>query len=169
MKIQFYLTLLSIVCLLKTQGQAQDFNLPVFSFTQLSDTYVTAMAEDEDGFIWIGTQKGLNRYNGSTYRIYYHHPDSLSLTSDNIISLLPDTDHRLWVGTYSGINLIQNGKVARRSALEPWALPVYPLHKATRLHGSTNQVPYLRVQPGFHIGTYYQSPPTMRSKQPDLV
>lgn len=118
MKIQFYLTLLSIVCLLKTQGQAQDFNLPVFSSTQLSDTYVTAMAEDEDGFIWIGTQKGLNRYNGSTYRIYYHHPDSLSLTSDNIISLLPDTDHRLWVGTYSGINLIQNGKVARRSVLD---------------------------------------------------
>ena len=96
-------------------GQTSIGNLPTFNSMKLSNTYVTALAEDEDGFLWIGTQKGLNRYNGSTYRIYSHQ-DSLSLASDNILSLYADTQNRLWVGTDAGINLIQDGRVVRRSA-----------------------------------------------------
>ena len=98
-------------------GQSPLANWQAINSNQLSNTYITALAEDEDGFLWIGTQKGLNRYNGSTYRIYYSQ-DSLSLTSDNIMSLYADSHRRLWVGTDAGINLIQNGKVTRRSKLK---------------------------------------------------
>ena len=91
---------------------AQEWTPPVSS--SLSNPMLTALAEGTDGYLWIGTRRGLNRYNGSIYKIYYQ-GDSTTLTSDRIFSLCPDTDRQLWVGTEAGINLIRNGKVVRRS------------------------------------------------------
>lgn len=62
------------------------------------------------GEIWIGTRKGLFRYNGSTYLRFIPRGDS-SLSSEFILSLLEDEDGSLWVGTDSGLNHIQDGKV----------------------------------------------------------
>lgn len=112
MKNLFLLCFLSLT-LGVVYGQPFQGSLQALKSTKLSNTYVHALAEDEDGFLWIGTQKGLNRYNGSSYRIYEHR-DSLSLSSDNVLSLCADSLHRLWVGTDAGINLIQYGKVVRR-------------------------------------------------------
>ena len=81
----------------------------------LSNPYISSIVEDSDGHIWIGTRRGLNRYNGSTYKPFYAGDDSLSLSSDRILSLLPDSEGRLWVGTDAGINLIRGMKVERRA------------------------------------------------------
>ena len=35
----------------------------------ISTPHVTSIVEDADGYIWIGTQRGLNRYNGTSYRV----------------------------------------------------------------------------------------------------
>lgn len=113
----FILYFLLVAGLASVYGEAGIGRLQAFKSTKISNAYVTSLAEDEDGFLWIGTQKGLNRYNGSTYRIYYHQ-DSLSLSSDNILSLYADTQRRLWVGTDMGINLIQAGEVVRPSESE---------------------------------------------------
>ena len=94
---------------------AQEWTPPVSS--SLSNPMLTALAEGTDGYLWIGTRRGLNRYNGSIYKIYYQ-GDSTTLTSDRIFSLCPDTGRRLWIGTEAGINLIQDGKVVRRSFLK---------------------------------------------------
>ena len=75
---------------------------------------LTSLAQGTDGFLWVGTRRGLNRFNGSVYKVFYQ-GDSTALTSDRIFSLCPDTDGRLWVGTEAGINLIQDSKVIRRS------------------------------------------------------
>jgi signal transduction histidine kinase/DNA-binding response OmpR family regulator/ligand-binding sensor domain-containing protein len=72
------------------------------------------MARDDQGYIWIGTRRGLNRYNGSTYKIFYQDAET-PLSSDYIQSLLPDSGNRLWVGTASGINLVQNSRVIRKA------------------------------------------------------
>ena len=76
----------------------------------LSNQDVNSIVRDDEGYVWIGTRRGLNRYNGSTYKVYYH-SDSLSLANDCVMSLLPDTDGRLWVGTTTGVSLIRRGKV----------------------------------------------------------
>lgn len=86
---------------------------PLTSFT-LSNQYVTSIARDNQGYIWIGTRRGLNRFNGSIYKVYYQDLGS-SLNSDYIQSLSVDSGNRLWVGTNSGINLIQDGVVVRRA------------------------------------------------------
>lgn len=72
----------------------------------LSSDNTTALVRDNDGYIWIGTQRGLNRFNGSTYKIWYQ-DDENGLSDDYVTALCPDTDGRIWVGTSSGIELIR--------------------------------------------------------------
>ncbi len=63
---------------------------------------VTALAQDADGFIWIGTQRGLIRYDGYRYRLFTANPDAPgALTGDYVRSLWLAPDGRLWVGTFA--------------------------------------------------------------------
>jgi PAS domain S-box-containing protein len=72
----------------------------------LSPGGVTSIIQDHLGFIWIGTQEGLNHYDGYRIENYYHEKgDTKSLLNDNIWSLLSDSSNRLWIGTDSGLNL----------------------------------------------------------------
>ena len=63
----------------------------------------TALAQDRDGFLWIGTQAGLVRFDGSGFRVYKADPrDPATLGGSYVRSLLAASDGRLWVGTFSG-------------------------------------------------------------------
>lgn len=75
----------------------------------ISTPHVTSIAEDADGYIWIGTQRGLNRYNGTSYRVYSQGPEELQ--DDYINAVCCDTDGRIWIGSSSGIDLLQDGVV----------------------------------------------------------
>ena len=70
----------------------------------LSNSNVTCFSEDSLGFMWIGTSRGLNRYDGYEYTQYYHKEgDSGSIPSNTISCLFTDRDGRLWVGTSDGL------------------------------------------------------------------
>lgn len=73
----------------------------------LSQGMISAVAEDKDGYLWIATKEGLNRYDGSGVKVFCHNPnDSLSLSGNLVTCLLVDEKNRLWVGTQSnGVNL----------------------------------------------------------------
>ena len=61
------------------------------------------MVKDFQGFVWIGTEDGLHRFDGNQMKIYRHREsDSLSLSSNFILGLFEDTFHNLWVGTLDG-------------------------------------------------------------------
>ena len=68
----------------------------------LAQNTVTAIEQDADGFIWIGTQGGLHRYDGSRYTLYQQDPRVAGSLPDSFVTAL-DADGRdgLWVGTYS--------------------------------------------------------------------
>lgn len=83
---------------------------------EMSNPIVTALAEDSDGDIWIGTDRGLNRYNGSTYKVYLQE-ETEGLDNDNITTVCADTDDRVWVGTSSGIFLVRNGRFDPKGAI----------------------------------------------------
>ena len=74
---------------------------PVSSET-LSNQHVTAIAEDEQGFIWVGTERGLNRFDSQRYRQYF---TEAGLHSNGISALFKDSHGRLWVGTGNGLCL----------------------------------------------------------------
>jgi ligand-binding sensor domain-containing protein/signal transduction histidine kinase len=69
----------------------------------LSQSVVNSILQDRTGFLWIGTQDGLNRYDGYNFTIYK--PDSTDLTSLSdrwITALAEDDEGYLWVGTRLG-------------------------------------------------------------------
>jgi len=70
----------------------------------LNDKYVSAIL-DEDNHLWIGTEKGLNRYNKAVDRWeYFTHDfmDPRSIGSNAVLDIMRDSQNRLWVGTYGG-------------------------------------------------------------------
>jgi signal transduction histidine kinase/ligand-binding sensor domain-containing protein len=75
----------------------------------LSDAVVTAIYEDHNGKLWIGTADGgLNRLDrqAESVTIYQHDPlDSTSLGNDKVYAIYQDQDGRLWVGTDSGLDI----------------------------------------------------------------
>lgn len=67
----------------------------------------TATFKDKRGFIWVGTENGLCRFDGYTFKIFYHRPGDRSSISNNFIStIVEDRKGRLWVGTMDGLNLM---------------------------------------------------------------
>ena len=55
--------------------------------------------QDSRGFMWFGTEDGLNRYDGYTFKIYKPDPDEPNSLSDRWIRLVEDKDGYLWIGT----------------------------------------------------------------------
>ncbi|MGE0622070.1 MAG: two-component regulator propeller domain-containing protein [Pseudomonadales bacterium] len=71
----------------------------------LSQPVVQAIVQDQRGFIWIGTQQGLNRFDGNEFVTYFHDPSNrLSLSNDWIWALHVDREGTLWIGTEGGLN-----------------------------------------------------------------
>jgi diguanylate cyclase (GGDEF)-like protein len=78
----------------------------------LTDQRVTVIARGEQGFLWIGTKNGLNRFDLASHAIERILPDPAdpqSLPAGYITSLLTDRHGRLWVGTLgAGISVLQS-------------------------------------------------------------
>jgi len=69
----------------------------------LSQATVQAIVQDREGFIWFGTQEGLNRYDGYDFTIFRRDPDDpSSLANDWIWALHEGPDGKLWIGTNGG-------------------------------------------------------------------
>jgi signal transduction histidine kinase/ligand-binding sensor domain-containing protein/CheY-like chemotaxis protein/HPt (histidine-containing phosphotransfer) domain-containing protein len=68
-----------------------------------SNSIVTSVTQDKDGFLWVGSQGGLARWDGYRYRNYTASPsDSRSLPDNNVAVVYADRRGRLWVGMASG-------------------------------------------------------------------
>lgn len=69
----------------------------------LSQSTIFAMIQDREGYLWLGTIDGLNRYDGYEFRVYLNDPSDASSISDNFISALyEDSDGFIWIGTVNG-------------------------------------------------------------------
>ena len=97
----------------------------------LSQLSALALAQDRAGFLWIGTQVGLNRYDGASFRTFSRQHDRADSISEHYVSaLLADADGSLWVGTINGLNRFDPAT----EKFEPF-LP----------HAGANSLPHQRV------------------------
>ena len=88
----------SVVTLPVTEATGLRFS-HVSTLDGLSQTRVSQIVQDDKGFMWFGTQYGLNRYDGYEFRLYVHDPDNIdSLSSAFIFSLFKDRSGALWIG-----------------------------------------------------------------------
>lgn len=86
--------------------KAQTIPFKVVSLDEgLSQSVVQTMAQDKMGYLWIGTEYGLNRYNGKRVDSYYQ---ADGLPSNNITSLSVDNAGVVWIGTDHGIAIWLN-------------------------------------------------------------
>src|SRR5947199_331174 len=71
----------------------------------LSTNFVKCILQDEKGFMWFGTQDGLNVYDGFQFRIYKNDPtDPASLANSDITALYQSGPGVILIGTNGGIN-----------------------------------------------------------------
>ena len=69
----------------------------------LSQSVVNCIMQDQQGFLWFGTQDGLNRYDGYDIRIFKHSAaDTATLSDNSIWSLCRDRSGDIWIGTMHG-------------------------------------------------------------------
>ena len=75
----------------------------------LSQATVETIIQDKKGYIWIGTNDGLNRYNGYDFKVFRQDKNtSKSLVNNYIVDLKEDTKGNIWVGTANGVSKIIN-------------------------------------------------------------
>ncbi|MFB9057335.1 two-component regulator propeller domain-containing protein [Mariniflexile ostreae] len=77
----------------------------------LSNNSCVEIFQDSKGFLWFGTNDGLNRYDGYQFKIYrpfLNNPNSISNSRINTIQ--EDRQHNLWIGTDDGLNVFDSSR-----------------------------------------------------------
>ncbi len=75
---------------------------PIIS-NDISNQQIKAFGEDEKGHIWIGTFRGLNKFNVHEYHQYFCMDDSTDLPDNQINDIFRDSQKRLWIVTVNGV------------------------------------------------------------------
>ncbi len=71
----------------------------------LSQATVNSIFQDSRGFLWVGTEDGLNRFDGYNFKIYTHKDNEPNTISNNRINdIIEDENGNLWIGTTNGLN-----------------------------------------------------------------
>lgn len=142
----FFLVLLAL-CASSTQVLAQYENIRFTYFDKeygLSQNSVLCMMQDRDGFIWVGTEDGLNRFDGYGFTVFNTNRRDFRTISDNTIhSIAEDKDGRLWIATENeGVNVYN--KVD--------GLFVYYRHQANNISSiSTNAIKKIFVDSKYRV------------------
>lgn len=102
----------------------------------LSQALATSFVQDSFGYLWIGTQEGLNRYDGISFVHYYHNEnDASSIQHDHIWSLLNTGTGNIWVGSDAGLSIYDHSSDSfSRVDLDPTAqqsTPVYSIRASS--------------------------------------
>ncbi|MBN2136119.1 MAG: GHKL domain-containing protein [Acidobacteria bacterium] len=98
-----------VLCLLIPIGLfAEEYLQKIFGYKEgLPQSQVFALVEDRDGYLWVGTQYGLARFNGYEFNIFYKQE---GLPSSIIYALDSDPDGNLWIGTSTGLSMWDGSK-----------------------------------------------------------
>ena len=69
----------------------------------ISQSVINCMFQDKFGYIWLGTEDGLNKYDGKTITVFKNDPDDpYSISYNDITAIVEGPDETLWIGTNGG-------------------------------------------------------------------
>lgn len=72
----------------------------------LSQASVNAILKDSKGFMWFGTDDGLNRFDGNQFRVYKKkNGDTTTIPGNTVVALWEDSLARIWIGTTEGLSI----------------------------------------------------------------
>lgn len=113
--------LILVMILLLTFGLlrvAESQTLPFRSYSieqGLSESVARDLLQDRNGFLWIGTGYGLNRFDGSRVKSFYQRN---GLNDNQVNVLYEDDEGQLWIGTDSGVNVMERDSIRSLPYLE---------------------------------------------------
>lgn len=95
---------LFLVCFILVSVFSQADTGHLYTPDKLSSGMITCIGQDKYGYIWIGTEHGINKFDGYRYTAYFHSRTDSATISDNEIScIFVDRSGRLWVGGAKGL------------------------------------------------------------------
>lgn len=107
-KLLFGLFLLPVILVVRTGlAQSDQYRFSHLDANDgLSHNQIKSFFKDSQGFLWIGTISGLNRYDGYNVKIFRNDPrNPTSIVNDDINKMFQDPDGRMWISTWSGLDI----------------------------------------------------------------
>ncbi len=92
----------------------------------LPQNSIQAILQTRDGYIWLGTERGLVRFDGVQFTVF-DKGNSPGLRNSNAQALYQDRDGNLWVGTWGGLHRFRNGVFTAYTTKEGLAQQPRPL------------------------------------------
>ncbi|MEY3984453.1 MAG: hypothetical protein RL160_2012 [Bacteroidota bacterium] len=110
-----YRFIVSVVFLLQSLELPAQLRFDNYSVNQgLSASTVLDLIQSSDGFMWIATAEGLNRYDGHNFTVFRSQPMSANGLQDNYLTALAeDRLNRIWIGANDGSITLYNSRSAR--------------------------------------------------------
>ena len=104
-KVRFHIHIIvSIVLLINFLAPVNAVNMRFYDAEQLSSNLITGICQAQNGYVWIGTEYGLNKFDGVRFITYYNDEDNGMSLGDNIIrKLLISKKGELWIVTNRGV------------------------------------------------------------------
>lgn len=85
----------------------------------LSQTTINDIYQDKQGYMWIGTSYGLNRYDGKKFKVYkYNDGKEVTIPSNFICKIVEDNQENLWVATNKGLSKISKDRKKYRTIFQ---------------------------------------------------
>ena len=108
MKPYRFIRIAGIILLLSVSGLTWGQNRQ-FSHYKVSDglsqSEILCIFQDSEGYMWFGTQNGLNKFDGYSFEHFFNDPaDTTTISSNWIFDIAEDADGNIWVGTKGGLN-----------------------------------------------------------------
>ena len=93
-----------LILFLMTVGQGWADTGKLYTSGKLSSSLIECICQDKYGYLWIGTEYGLNKFDGYRFSTYiYEKDDTTTIVDNEVVKLLCDQDGRLWVGCSKGL------------------------------------------------------------------
>ena len=139
--------MLSVAC---PPGHALDPSLDLAQYIHTSWTgrdglngSTRSIAQTPDGYLWLGTEFGLVRFDGVRF-VPWSPPPGEHLPSPNIVALLAAHDGTLWIGTLEGLASWKDGKLIRYPEINAGVLAVLEDHEGTVWVGASGRLCSIR-------------------------
>jgi len=102
----------------RSAGHVMDFSYPNFNSTNgLQTNVVHHVMQDSDGYIWLGTDSGVSRFDGSRFR---HYTTADGLGGNEIFQIYEDSRGRLWFLSFNGIPSFYHNRAFHNPGNTPW-------------------------------------------------
>lgn len=113
----------------------------------LSNNKVNCVLQDKAGFIWFGTEDGLNRFDGYEFKVFRPSSEKNSIVSKDIWSLYEDEEGNIWIGS-------KNGDVIKFDYLTQ-KFSSWKIEEITKNDNSVTAI-YVDRKKNVWVGTYQQ-------------